>query len=163
MDSYKDDFDYICSNSRGACDGINTNITTGNYGAYGMCSDQQKLSYAMNKYYQAQNGAAKSSACGFSGRASLQSTSNPTGSCSPLLQAAGTNGQGTVPQPSGNSAQQASAAGGSGGRGGSGGSGGSSSSGAANAVSIPAFDMALLQMGVYVAVAVVSGAGMLML
>ncbi|KAL9055370.1 MAG: hypothetical protein Q9162_003567 [Coniocarpon cinnabarinum] len=187
QDTYQDDFNYICGQVRGACAGINTNITTGSYGVYGMCSPQQQLSFAMNKYYQAQSGQAKSSACDFSGRASLRSTSSPTGtyqahawlmpvrmrqannlrlgSCVSLLQAAGTNGAGNVPQPSGNSSQQSAAAGGSGGSGGSGSQGGSgsSSSAAANIIGIPSFDTGLLQMFGYVLVAFVSGAGMILL
>ena len=165
--TYQDDFDYICGAVRGACDGINTNVTGGGtYGAYGMCSAQQKLSFAMNKYYQAQSGSAKSSACDFSGRARTQSTSAPTGSCSSLLQAAGTNGQGTVPPPSGNAAQQSSVAAGGGGSsgGGSGGSGGSGSSqGAGSHLRVPTFDAGLLQLSAYIICAVVTGAGMIIL
>lgn len=149
--TYADDFGYICGNTAGACNGTNSNITVGSYGAFGMCSPQQKLSYDMNKYYQAQSGAAKSSACDFSGRASLRSTSSPTGSCVSLLQAAGTNGQGTVPQPTGNSAAQ-------------GGSGsGGSSSGVAAGMRIPAIDTGLMTMGAYIVVAIASGAGMILL
>ena len=173
--TYEADFNYICGAVQGACSGINRNVSDGSYGAYGMCSPQQQLSYAMNKYYQAQSGAAKSSACSFSGRAKLQSTSSPTGSCVSLLQAAGTNGQGTVPEASGNSAQQSSAAaaagGGNGVSGGSGGSGSSGSSGstassskgAAYGIKAPTVDTGLLQMGAYVACAITTGAGMILL
>ena len=150
QDTYEADFNYICGSANGICAGINTNISDGSYGAYGMCSPQQQLSFAMNKYYQAQSGAAKSSACDFSGRASLQSTSKPTGSCVSLLQAIGTNGQGTVPQPTGNSAQQ---------------SGGAAGSSSAIGIprSVPAIDVGLLQMGAYILVAVMSGVGMILL
>ena len=51
--TYQNDFNYICGAVQGACSGINTNISDGSYGAYGMCSPQQQLSFAMNKYYQA--------------------------------------------------------------------------------------------------------------
>lgn len=161
--TYEADFNYICGAVQGACSGINRNASDGAYGAYGMCSPQQQLSYAMNKYYQAQSGAAKSSACDFSGRATLQSTSSPTGSCVSLLQAAGTNGQGPVPEPSGNAAQQSSAGGGGSGSGSSGGSASGSSKGAANGLEIPALDTGLLQLGAYVVCAIITGAGMIVL
>ena len=114
----------------------------------------------MNKYYQAQQGDSKKSACDFKGRATTQSTSAPSGTCASLLQAAGTDGHGTVPSPTGNAAQQAADAGGNVG---AVGNKGSSSSGVGAAITVPALDLGMLQLGVYVVVALATGAGMIVL
>lgn len=163
MTSYEDDFDYICGSGGNVCNGITANGTTGQYGAYGMCSPQQQLSFVMNQYYKAHSSQA--SACSFNGHASTKAASNPSGSCQALIQQAGTDGAGTVPQPTGNANAQASnAAPGTGSGSGSGsGSSSSSSKGAANTVSIPAFDAGLLELGAYVVGAIVTGAGMILL
>lgn len=157
-DSYQQDFDYICGLQGGYCDGIAHNATTGNYGAYSQCNAKQQLSFVMNQYYEGQSGQAQASACTFSGRAKTQAAAKATGSCSSLLKAAGTDGSGTVPQPSGNSNQQGSSGGS-----GSGSGSGSSSKAAASGLTVPSFDFGLLQIGLYVTGAVVTGAGMILL
>jgi len=54
-------FSTVCGLSKGVCDGITANGTTGTYGAYGMCNATEQLSWAFNSYYQKQN--ANPSAC----------------------------------------------------------------------------------------------------
>lgn len=63
-------FDYICDQTRSACDGINRNTTSGVYGLYSMCNAEQKLGYVLNEYYNSQNQA--SGACDFKGQAVLK-------------------------------------------------------------------------------------------
>lgn len=150
-------FNYICTNDPAACNGIAANASAGTYGAFSGCNPAEQLSYVMDQYYQAQPQANKASACSFSGLATLQSASSATGSCSSLLAQAGTNGGGTVATPTGNSAYQ----------------GGTSTAtstststatkSAAGALSIPAFDTGILQLGLYVFCASLAGAGIILL
>ncbi len=144
-------FNYICGQDNGACTGINANATTGVYGAYSMCNAYQKLSFAMNKYYLDHNKAAD--ACNFSKNATTQSPS-PASSCSAVLSAAGTAGTGTV---------TAIPTGAGSGTGTGSGAAQSSSKGAAGSLTIPRFDMGLLQLGIYVVAAAMAGAGMVIL
>ncbi|GAB1314786.1 Glycolipid anchored surface protein [Madurella fahalii] len=78
-------FGYICEQVPEACTGINGNTTTGVYGAYSMCSAEQKLGFVLDAYYQAQN--QDSSACDFEGKAELRQGSVGDG-CSEKLAAA---------------------------------------------------------------------------
>lgn len=41
-------FNYICGESKTDCSGITANGTTGEYGAYSMCSPLERVSWAMN-------------------------------------------------------------------------------------------------------------------
>ncbi|KFY75751.1 hypothetical protein V499_04307 [Pseudogymnoascus sp. VKM F-103] len=86
-------FDYVCGNDAAACAGINANATTGKYGAYSMCTSEQKLSFAFDQYYQSQG--SKATACDFSGTAEIQAGSTAS-ECTTLLAAAGKDGSGTV-------------------------------------------------------------------
>lgn len=86
-------FEYVCGQDAKACNGFAANATTGKYGAYSMCSAEQKLSFAFDQYFQAQGGA--STACDFSGNGETQAGSNE-GDCTALLEAAGKDGSGTV-------------------------------------------------------------------
>jgi 1,3-beta-glucanosyltransferase GAS1 len=143
---YGDLFSYICGHDKGACAGINRNFTMGDYGAYGMCNSTEQLGWAMNQYASGQSG--NGNGCDFSGSAtSQQAAATPAGGCSALLQQAGTGGTGTVTSsPT------------------SGGGAAATSSGAGNAMlRIPSFDFGLLQMGIYVACAGISGAAMILL
>lgn len=161
-ESYMGDFNYICGLNNGQyCQGIAGNATTGTYGALSQCNPQQQLSWVMNQYYNAQSGSNKASACAFSGRAKTQAASSATGSCQPLVQAVGTAGTGTVPQPTGNSQQQSSAGGGSS-DGSSGGSASSSKSDASGLV-VHVADFGVLQAALYISVAALTGAGMIFL
>jgi 1,3-beta-glucanosyltransferase GAS1 len=149
-------FSTVCGLDNSACNGITANATTGVYGAYSMCDAYSQLSFAFNQYYSAQGKA--STACDFNGNAKTQSGSTSS-SCKSLLSEAGTAGTGTV----------TSAPTGTGSSSGSSGSSGSSSSSststksAAGAVIVPRFDMGLLQLSVYLVVAGMAGAGMILL
>lgn len=91
-------FGTVCGlgESAGVCAGITNNATTGEYGAYGMCNSNEQLGWALNAYYLAQPSANRASACDFSGSATTQSSSSPTGSCSSLIAEAGPQGTGAV-------------------------------------------------------------------
>lgn len=91
-------FDYICAANAKFCAGIQHNSTTGTYGAIGGCNPIQQLGFVANQYYLANS--AQSSACDFSGVATVQSASTAS-SCTSLVAAAGTNGAGSVPSPTG--------------------------------------------------------------
>ncbi|KAG7194528.1 1,3-beta-glucanosyltransferase gas1 [Scheffersomyces spartinae] len=90
-DDYQSLFEYVCYHID--CSGINANGTSGDYGAYSPCSNQQRLNFVLDLYYKAQG--SSSSACDFSGSASLKSAST-AGSCASVLSAAGESGMGTV-------------------------------------------------------------------
>ncbi|OJJ82857.1 glycoside hydrolase family 72 protein [Aspergillus glaucus CBS 516.65] len=137
------------------CDGVSANATTGDYGAYSVCTPKEQLAYAMNVYYKQQkakgNGA---SACDFDGAATTKTSSSPSGTCSALLKEAGSAGTGTVTSsPTGN-ANQVSA---------SGSASASGSEGAAHMVAPGAVRVGVWQFGAYLATAVVAGAGMILL
>ena len=143
-------FSTVCGLDNSACNGISANGTTGVYGAYSMCSASEQLSFAFDQYYQNQKKA--STACDFNGNAKTQSGSKSS-TCSALLNQAGTAGTGTVTTaPTGTGSSSSSS-----------GSSTSTKKSAAGAVVIPRFDMGLLQLGVYVLVAGMAGAGMIVL
>jgi hypothetical protein len=139
-------FSTVCGLDSSACDGINTDGTSGVYGAYSMCNSYQKLSFSFDQYYKNQNKA--STACDFGGQAKTQSESTSS-SCSSLLNQAGSAGTGTVTTvPTGTGASS---------------SGTSTKKSAAGVVIIPRFDIGLLQLGAYLFVAGIAGAGMILL
>jgi len=154
-------FNVTCDPKNGAniCDGISADGATGKYGAYSMCNPSEQLSWAMNAYYleQLANNVANTDACDFAGNATTQTPSSPTGNCVSLLnQAGGQAGSGQVtalPSPGTNGGSSSSSSG----------SPSSSSSGAATGLTIPGFDFMLLQIGAYVTVAAMAGAGMIFL
>lgn len=82
---FGDIFGFICKASPESCVGINGNATTGVYGAYSMCNDQEKLAYVLDAYYTSQKKAKD--ACDFNGSAQLQ-TANSDSSCSNALASA---------------------------------------------------------------------------
>ncbi|KXJ89842.1 Glucanosyltransferase-domain-containing protein [Microdochium bolleyi] len=165
-EDYGDVFGYICGANSKYCDGIAHNATTGTYGALSGCSAKQQLAWVANQYYLGNN--ANPSACNFNGVATVQSAATAA-SCSSLLSAAGTAGTGSVPAPTG---QQGTAVVG-GGVGGATGVASSSSSGVAARVGgglgpAGGFAGGFVDVGKalfigYVALAVVSGAGILLL
>ncbi|KAK1984387.1 glycolipid anchored surface protein [Colletotrichum cereale] len=68
-----DIFGFVCGASADFCEGINTEPSTGVYGAFSMCSDEQKLAYVMNDYYKAQKSAR--AACDYDGQGEVVSPS----------------------------------------------------------------------------------------
>lgn len=95
---YSDVFDYICGANEDYCTGIQHNATTGSYGGLSGCDPKDQLAWVANQYYLG-NGRS-SSACAFSGIATVQSASTSSG-CASLLQALGTAGTGSVASPTG--------------------------------------------------------------
>jgi hypothetical protein len=147
-ESYKDTFDYICAANSKYCNGIARNATTGTYGGYSGCDPKDQLAFVANQYYL---GNGKSSdACSFGGKATVQSAQTAS-SCVALLSAVGSNGSGTPPTATGKG-------------GGSGAGASSSSKGAASSMYSPAFFAhGGIVMGAWVAVAMGSLVGMLIL
>ena len=145
-------FGVVCGLDEDACAGTARNPQTGVYGAYSMCSGEQQLSFVVDQYYKNQNEAAD--ACDFDGKASTQDPESSTGDCSDLVKAAGSAGTGTVTVvPSGGGSSQSTS-----------GSPSSSSSGSAAAgVTVPQLNSGMLQIGLYVMVAGITGAGMVLL
>jgi len=133
-------FSTVCGLGGGsACAGIDTNPSTGVYGAYSMCNATEQLSFAFDQYYKGQKSSA--SACNFGGAASLQQANSVPASCSAAISQAGAAGTGTV---------DPSSAGGSG-----------SSKNLAGAVEVPAA-VRLMVTG-YVVLAAAVGASMILL
>ncbi len=94
-------FGQVCGYNNGkACVGINTNTTTGQYGAYSMCSPAEKLSNAFDTYYQQQKKA--STACDFAGAAQVIKPAGAASTCSSVI-AAATSGGAVIPSGTGSS------------------------------------------------------------
>ncbi|CAI6342299.1 unnamed protein product [Periconia digitata] len=91
-------FNFICGADDAFCAGIEHNATTGKFGALSGCNPKDQLAWVANQYYLG-NGRS-SSACAFSGMATLQSASTSSG-CASLLQDVGSSGTGSVPSPTG--------------------------------------------------------------
>ncbi|KAI1326587.1 Glucanosyltransferase-domain-containing protein [Xylariaceae sp. FL0255] len=143
---YGAEFGYICGQEDGKyCAGIQHNATTGTYGAISGCSAQQQLAFVANQYYLDQDSTNQASACDFNGLASTQSPQT-TGSCSSLIEAAGTDGTGTVVSPTG------------------GASGDTSDSAAISSLRTPTFfNFGGTFFVLYVVIGLVSGIGMIVL
>lgn len=131
------------------CSGIDSNGTTGKYGAYSMCGVKDQLAFALDKYYGEQDNAA--SACSFSGSASTKATTAATGACSSQIKQAGTAGTGTV-------TTEATATGDSGSS-----SSTSTSSSGASGIIHPASSFGSFQIAAYIATALFTGMGMILL
>jgi hypothetical protein len=130
--------------------GIETNATSGSYGAYSMCKSKDQLSWALNAYYTYQSAKGNGAdACDFSSSATTQAATTSGSACSTMLDAVGTAGTGTV---SGATAT------------GTGTGSSSSSSGAAYPGASPsAIFVGTWQLSAYILAAVLSGGAMLVL
>jgi 1,3-beta-glucanosyltransferase GAS1 len=94
-EDYGDLFGTVCGLGDGnVCAGIAANASTGDFGAYGMCNDEEKLSFVFDRYYVSQNQARD--ACDFQGAAKLQDPQEAEGECAALLDQAGEDGTGNV-------------------------------------------------------------------
>lgn len=87
---------------------INVNGTSGSYGSYSFCSDKDKLSYVLNKYYEKMNKA--SHACDFSGSASINKSATTASTCSAKIAsvASGVTPSGTSGSSSGSGSSSSS-------------------------------------------------------
>lgn len=157
----QDQFAYICNPALGSnCPGILANGSTGAYGAYSMCNDTERLSWAFNQYYlnQTATNTQNNSPCDFSGNAEKVSA-KPASSCKAVVSQAGAAGTGSI-----TNAPTATAGSGSGsGTGSSSGSSSSSSKGAAVVLGVPAFDFGILKLAAYITSAMLVGATMVLL
>lgn len=153
-DDYGQLFSQVCGYGADNCAGFDSHANNGSYGAWSMCNATEKLSYAFNQYYEAQN--QDSSACDFGGSAATQAPQSAQGACASLISAAGTDGSGQITGVQATGISQAS--GGSGG-----GAAASSSTGAASSVSVPAFQWGLLSLAAYVTAAGAIGVSMVLL
>ena len=144
VDDYGTLFNQVCGYGSSICGGIDADASSGTYGAYSVCNSTEQLSFAFNQYFLSQNKAG--SACNFNGAAQTQAPTSATGTCGSLLSQAGTAGTGSVtssPTVSGGSS--------------------SSHKSAAGAVNIPRFDFGILTLGLYVSLAAMVGAGMILM
>ena len=154
-DDVKTNFGFICNPKLGNyCAGITPDANKGVYGAYSMCNATQRLSFAFNSYYEDQTSSNpdNNNPCNFNGAGIKKQTRSIDG-CEALVSQAGPAGTGTVttaPTPTGGSSSGGAPA-------------SSSSSGVASPLSVPLFDFGLLGMMVYVTVAAMAGAGMMIL
>ena len=159
-DAYADIFNYVCGNDTSACTEILKDGSTGIYGTYSGCNPEQQLDYVMNEWYMAHD--SSSTACAFSGQATIVSAAAATGTCSSLLaEASG----GTVASPTAKASSTTSS--------GTGSSSASTSSrsssasatskGAAPGSHVPSAQFGLFQVGLYILGALVTGVGMIVL
>lgn len=132
------------------CSGIDSNGTTGDYGAYSMCGVKDQLAFALNKYYSEQDKSA--TACSFDGSASTKATTAATGACSSQMKQAGTAGTGTLTTEATATADSSSS------------SSTSSSSSAGSPASIhQSIAFGSLEVGAYLAFAMLTCLGMIIL
>lgn len=131
------------------CGGVDSNGTTGVYGAYSMCGVKDQLAFALNKYYSEQD--EKATACSWGGSASTKATTSPTGTCSSQIKEAGTAGTGTVTTEATATADSSS------------GSSSSSSKSSAASTVHSSVSFGSFQIGASLALAVMTGVGMILL
>ncbi len=132
-------FGNVCGQSGSPCTGISSNVTTGVYGAFSMCNSTEQLGYALDTYYHSQNSA--STACDWNGQAKVVQGATPASSCQAILSSA---------SASNSFAATATAA----------------SSSSSIAVPMPmknAFTIRDFAVGLYVVVAMIAGAGLVVL
>lgn len=152
-DTITSQFGVVCGDV--SCDGITSSVIDDIQGAYSPCTPYQKLSWAYNQYYLAQDSA--STACNFDGNAKTQKGSE-SDTCKALLSEAGSEGTGTVTSnptsgstATGSTTKSTST------------SSSTSSSSAAVGVRVAVFDWGFLAMGVYLLAAGFVGAGALLM
>ncbi len=141
-------FGIVCGLPGDPCAGVAASPSNGTYGAYGMCEGRQQLAFALDTYDRQQRAEGNQDGCSFSGSATRQSAV-ATGSCSSRIEAVG---DGTSPTPtSGSSGSSGS------------GSGSTSQGAAAGGMTQASFNIGSIQVGIYAACAILSGAGMVLL
>ncbi|TGJ87142.1 hypothetical protein E0Z10_g1574 [Xylaria hypoxylon] len=85
---YGDIFGYICEQDAKACAGIKHDTEAGVYGPYSMCNPKEQLGHILDAYYNNQNQG--SYACDFDGAAEVQSSPKVESSCKASLDKAST-------------------------------------------------------------------------
>lgn len=87
----------LLQNSTTAGVGVDTNTTTGQYGAYSACSQFQQVSWCINQIYQTQTNLGKTPNCNnLTSGGQIQTPASPNPQCNSLLAAAGPLGNQTV-------------------------------------------------------------------
>lgn len=145
-----DVFGFVCGADAKACAGVKRDPSTGTYGAYSMCDGAQQVSFVVDQYFKNQKKAT--TACDFDGKFKVVTPASSSGNCAALVSAAGTAGTGKVTAGVSGTGTAASASG--------------SATGSGNAAVgtvVPQFSFGMLQMGLYVMVAGLTGAGMILL
>ncbi|KAK1835878.1 Glucanosyltransferase-domain-containing protein [Podospora conica] len=140
-------FGFICGEKGNNCAGISANTETGVYGAYSMCNPQQKLGHVLDTYYRSQKSAA--GACDFDKQAVLQVKGAQDASCKDGLASASVQNGIAATATSGSS-----------------GAAGTAAKSSSFAVPVPMknlFTMGDVAIGLYAAVAMGVGAGMILL
>jgi len=160
--NYGDLFGTVCGYSgqvgKDVCAGIEAYGNNATYGAYSMCNSTEQLAFVLNYYYQLEKGS-NPSACSFGGSATTKAATAAAGTCSALLNQAGSAGTGQVTsQPTGTGA-----AGGGSGSGGSASGSASKSTGAASGLFVHHAEVGYLSVAFYAGAAVLSGAAMILL
>ncbi|KAH9996733.1 carbohydrate-binding module family 43 protein [Xylariaceae sp. FL0662B] len=147
---FGDIFGYICANDEKACAVIKQDTEKGVYGPYSMCNPKQQLGAVLNAYYQNQNSA--SNACDFNGAAKTQSGEKES-SCEAKLEQASKAAEVAATATAGSSSTAT----------------GDSSESSGNAAApggahmAPFMTMGDMAIGLYMIVAMATGAGMILL
>ncbi|KAK2014308.1 glycolipid anchored surface protein [Colletotrichum eremochloae] len=102
-----DIFSFVCGAAPDSCKGIATDPPAGVYGAFSMCSDEQKLAYVMNDYYKSQKSAR--SACDHGGQGEIVSPSADDTCKKALASATDTSSASSTAKPSSSSSGNAAA------------------------------------------------------
>ena len=84
--AYGDLFGSLCGMPGNPCSGISGNTQTGVFGAYSMCNSTQQLGYVLDQYYQSQKSAK--GACDWQGQAVLTQASTAADGCAARLSSA---------------------------------------------------------------------------
>ncbi|KAI9844456.1 MAG: 1,3-beta-glucanosyltransferase gas1 [Sclerophora amabilis] len=143
-------FGQVCGASEEACTGIAHDGSKGVYGAYSMCNSTEQLAWVLNAYYNESRASNRDRACDWDGQAQERNPGTLSGSCNELLGQAGDSGDGQVTSaPTATGAASPGAA--------------ATTTAAAGAITVPTFGLGLLQLGAYVGVALLTGAGMILL
>lgn len=80
-EDYADLFGTVCGEID--CSAVSVDGESGVYGAISFCSDKEKLSYVLNKYYEEQD--QRDDACDFDGQATLQDVKDLASTCSAMV------------------------------------------------------------------------------
>ncbi|KUI62796.1 1,3-beta-glucanosyltransferase gel4 [Cytospora mali] len=146
--AYGDIFGYVCGLDNGSlCAGIETNATSGVYGAYSMCSSKQMLGYVLDQYYKSQD--SNSDSCDFDGSATTQKASTDSSCKAKLASASSANAVAATATGGSSSSSSTSSA---------------SSSSLATPMSMKSvFSIGDLAIGLYVVMAMAAGGAMVAL